>query len=670
MIFASCLRDMPLTPEPEQDSEKDTLSASRYGEALSNFIKQAATPVTIGIQGGWGSGKTSLFSIIQADLKKDSQTAPVCIKVNAWEHSLFQDRQNRALVVFSLLTTITEHIEKAVKDDPDLDKEGKSFIQDTIAPAIKNTFRTLERYVPTIVSMAAGMDFGKGAGAGSGGNSRIVDQIHELRENLCKLTRNIRRKDGSPAKIVIFIDDLDRVNPATAVEILDSIKNIFDIAQCVFVLAIDYEVVVKGLESKYGSRTPENEREFRQYFDKIIQVPFSMPVGAYAKAMEGMLTEAFEALGIQQGYAPDRKAMEIIISVCKMATGGNPRGIKRLLNTLSLLQYIPDNTEKNLAPAKKILYLQIRFIIVALHLNFPEISRLLMENNKFTSWNLKESSTTWDLSREECGNTLNGLENSSDKGAYLDEEWEKVVFGLCAKSPWLKRKAWNVLKLLNMLRKLLNKLDTGSEDDAPLSDAAMEALSGILETITVVSVDTVQDNGGNEKLKYDNTSRNLKALHRRLAKNNLADVLTMPEESDYAQVDELNESSRVYIMACKSGLMEQLRITLAKYDQEELMLAMLLRNRPMPAGELKSALKKLRDIIPKDLPMLPDTGLEISYVAPEARENIPYKILIQWDPPQDGIGDTATLALQIQRLYQSVAEGLEKLLGAGKEELI
>ena len=50
---------------------------------------------------------------------------------------------------------------------------------------------------------------------------------------------------------------------------------------CVFVLAIDYQVVVKGLVGKFGKPTPENEWEFRAFFDKIIQLPFSMPMGNY-----------------------------------------------------------------------------------------------------------------------------------------------------------------------------------------------------------------------------------------------------------------------------------------------------------------------------------------------------------------------------------------------------
>ena len=74
---------------------------------------------------------------------------------------------------------------------------------------------------------------------------------------------------------------MDRINPKDAVEVLESLKNIFDIHSCIFIIAIDYEVVVKGLEDKFGKKTNENEREFRSFFDKIIQVPFSMPTGAY-----------------------------------------------------------------------------------------------------------------------------------------------------------------------------------------------------------------------------------------------------------------------------------------------------------------------------------------------------------------------------------------------------
>ena len=82
-------------------------------------------------------------------------------------------------------------------------------------------------------------------------------------------------------KVIIYVDDLDRIDPKDAVSILELLKNIFNIKDCVFVLAIDYQVVVKGLVGKFGKPTPENEWEFRAFFDKIIQLPFSMPMGNY-----------------------------------------------------------------------------------------------------------------------------------------------------------------------------------------------------------------------------------------------------------------------------------------------------------------------------------------------------------------------------------------------------
>lgn len=72
---------------------------------------------------------------------------------------------------------------------------------------------------------------------------------------------------------MFFIDDLDRVPSPTAVEILDITKNIFNILNCVFALAIDYEVVVKRW---FGKNSAENGREIRQYFVKIIQIPFTI----------------------------------------------------------------------------------------------------------------------------------------------------------------------------------------------------------------------------------------------------------------------------------------------------------------------------------------------------------------------------------------------------------
>ena len=119
-------------------------------------------------------------------------------------------------------------------------------------------------------------------------------------------------------------------------QILELLKNIFNIEHCVFVLAIDYQVVVKGLEHKIGKQTPENEYEFRAYFDKIIQLPFMMPLGKYnlVKFVKNLLERIkfFESEINEEQFN-----LDIYI---KNTIGNNPRSIKRLMNSAVIINLL------------------------------------------------------------------------------------------------------------------------------------------------------------------------------------------------------------------------------------------------------------------------------------------------------------------------------------------
>jgi len=80
-------------------------------------------------------------------------------------------------------------------------------------------------------------------------------------------------------RILVYIDDLDRLQPIRAVELLEVLKIFFDYKNCVFVLAIDYNVVVSEVKSKYGTDITADKG--RSFFNKIIQAPFKMPVAQY-----------------------------------------------------------------------------------------------------------------------------------------------------------------------------------------------------------------------------------------------------------------------------------------------------------------------------------------------------------------------------------------------------
>ena len=175
--------------------------------------------------------------------------------------------------------------------------------------------------------------------------SSEANTIKELRKQLHSLVEEIKELESNPyQRVVVYVDDLDRIDPEDAVSILELLKNIFNIKDCVFVLAIDYQVVVKGLKEKFGEPTPENEWEFRSFFDKIIQLPFSMPMGSYdiGKYVLSLLDDI-------NYYESDNDQLDedLIESLVTLSIGTNPRSIKRLINSLSLIKILNDTKNES-----------------------------------------------------------------------------------------------------------------------------------------------------------------------------------------------------------------------------------------------------------------------------------------------------------------------------------
>ena len=54
-------KEIDLRDRPIEELENDLLDINKYANSLEKFIKSTKKPVTISIQGEWGSGKTSLM---------------------------------------------------------------------------------------------------------------------------------------------------------------------------------------------------------------------------------------------------------------------------------------------------------------------------------------------------------------------------------------------------------------------------------------------------------------------------------------------------------------------------------------------------------------------------------------------------------------------------------
>lgn len=507
----SCVADMPLRGEGDQ------LAADGYARALAAFIRTADTPLTIGIQGGWGSGKTSLFSLIRGCLEgRPKQNGPgmgkkmrpvVCVGVNAWEQSLFQGDASASHVAMNLLSDII-HALSALCDDPDsvLTEKEKTRLTEKVRntqDALGKLKRSLLRGAEIGLSILAKKDM-RGVLSNEGTEESPLPEspaapLRKLRKTLDELVGCLPA-DTDSLRLVIFIDDLDRVSPAAAVEILDVIKNIFDVPGCVFVLAIDYDVVVKGLEAKLGPRTGKNTHEFRQYLDKIIQVPFTMPVGVFSQNNGEFIRHLFGKVLLPE-WEITADSQESLEEIIRLATGGNPRSVKRIINTFLLLEHV--QAEKNPALERDIrkLPLEACVLVVALHLNFPEICARLAERPDFPQWSMSLDES-WNLDFEHVKKKLSAIEQNPELGTYFNEEWQKVVYCLCAKTDWLKRNVTNIVSLLLLLRQLLLKAgDAKGGRSDKLPPASLLALRSFIEDIRIFS-DKNTGEGGDYIINY------------------------------------------------------------------------------------------------------------------------------------------------------------------------
>ena len=461
------VKEIGLIDEPNPRGGKDTLDILRHAQALTKFIKDTSTPMTIGIQGEWGSGKTSLLNAIVYELERDKEDKYLQIWVNTWEQSLLTSPEE------ALLKIINQIINELLMGDKTASRKSN------IKNVTGNIFRGALRVGATVVGGSKAGDVTEEL-LGDGNSS-----IKELREQLSDLAIEIKESSSnSYEKIIIYVDDLDRIEPENAVRILELLKNIFSIPHCVFVLAIDYQVVVKGLAQKFGERTEENDWEFRAFFDKIIQLPFMMPMGQYNKGKYvSHLLKQIRFLDNEDNLE------EEINTILGYTIGGNPRSLKRLVNSLALINIFSKmdgdadkKKESHRSDDKKDLLL---FSLVCLQISFPDIYDLLSSNPEFLKWDEETAFEVTKLAEEKDADKFNrDLDIVSGKEDF-DEDWEQTLFRICYTKPRYRTRATDISKFFNYLRsRLLSDLD---------EEEIFKIIDDVISQTAVTSVNATDD---------------------------------------------------------------------------------------------------------------------------------------------------------------------------------
>ena len=436
---------------PKSAKDDDMLGVAKYKNALAKFIEGSATPVTIALQGEWGSGKTSLMYAIQDELTGETNdTKPFWgIWINTWQYSLLNDP---AESVMSIIAGIVSHVAKHSDKSHKMEK-----VADWLGRATIMTARLAGNVVGEHVGIKHAGDKLKAAiDEGKSCDPDIVNVKSELQKAITASIEKYKGKKG----FIVFIDDLDRIDPQVAVQILELLKNIFDLDGCIFVLAIDYDVVVKGLRAKFGEMTSQNEREFRSFFDKIIQLPFSMPVSNYE--VSGFLCKSLETISAFSAEAmADDDFKDDLTLLARYSIGKNPRSIKRLLNTLSLIKLLKENRtaprvistqDAQEAPIEGHARDLITFAIVCIQVGYPKIYSALQRRPDFTKWD--------DAFAQEL-RLAPVTEN--DKTILAREEfkpvWAQTVFRICQQDSFMSHRVFDLVDFFNKLVEVMTPIE-------------------------------------------------------------------------------------------------------------------------------------------------------------------------------------------------------------------
>lgn len=422
---------------PRKHTQDDLFGIQVYQDALIEYIRLTDTPITIALQGEWGSGKTSLMNLLRYNLCEVDGAPFYPIWINTWQYSLLK---TPAQAIMSILDGIINQI-GALNPNATKWEESKR--------KIGGLFKKIAVAGTKAAVGAVGIDSELVGDILDGGESSASSDIMQLKEEISKLIADALEKEKTKSGFIFYIDDLDRIDPPVAVEILELLKNIFDLEKCVFVLAIDYDVVIKGLKPKFGELTEANEREFRSFFDKIIQLPFSMPVASYN--VDTFLVDALSKIEFfSEHELVDQALAETLSEITRLSVGSNPRSLKRLTNTLALISIINKKQNNGENVSHEIQAKTLNYALVCMQIAYPYIYNQLTEAPDFKAWNETIASK---LKLRQLTEFERASLDSTDE---FDEEWEKVVFRMCQKETYLSNRAFSISSLFNKIAEVVN----------------------------------------------------------------------------------------------------------------------------------------------------------------------------------------------------------------------
>lgn len=283
---------------PDNETARDFLNFSGVADTVAEIIVQArGRPISIGVSGAWGIGKSSLIKLTQACLadrpRMEGERDFVFVEFNAWLYQGYDDARA------ALMDVIAAKLEEEAKT--------RETAVDKVAGLIKRIrwLRAAKLVAGTAASVALGMPpvgllgelWGMGQRAiGGGVDGQLIKDAEGKVVEAAEAAGGLigAKADSSPPKeiqalrdafeetlaeldvtLVVLIDDLDRCLPETTISTLEAIRLFLFLKNTAFVIAADNDMIKHAVRRHFEGFN--DDLLITNYFDKLIQVPIRVP---------------------------------------------------------------------------------------------------------------------------------------------------------------------------------------------------------------------------------------------------------------------------------------------------------------------------------------------------------------------------------------------------------
>lgn len=338
------------------ETTKDFLNFSVIAKTVAELIAESdGKPISIGVSGSWGAGKSSMVKMIgealklQDNGKDDKEKNYIFLEFNAWLYQGYDDA--RAALLQAVSDKLLEESKKRSTVAKDFTQKVTSFIKRI------NWLQVAKLVVPLSLGLIPG-------GVAVGGVASLIGAVTNLVQNndvksqttkseavgeafdaLTPEMKELLKENASKSTpqqieklraefsdllndlnitLVILVDDLDRCLPSTAISTLEAMRLLLFVERTAFIIAADEQMIRNSVKAHFAD-VELSEGLVTSYFDKLIQIPLSVPHLGVAEVkiyLVMLFAELAERKGEIRGDAWEKLKVDLLSLLSNAWQGG------------------------------------------------------------------------------------------------------------------------------------------------------------------------------------------------------------------------------------------------------------------------------------------------------------------------------------------------------------